>query len=206
MAVNGTAVATEMLGDALDRTVSARQQHAHEHGDPGIPSVELFLEHFDASFQETGQFGRGRRNAPFEVAGRADDAVKVGVKHQLAAEELPMKPPAARRSVREMNLQRLPVAGAENTDRAVDGPHRQFGRLTQRAATQQESDRDDIVLSSNHQPHAFVVDVDEPRQGLNRRADRGLLADQQGQRPESGAVAVFGEPQAEGLDPGFFRR
>ena len=55
---------------------------------------------------------------PFEVAGRADDAVEVGVKHQLAAEELPMKPPAARRSVREMNLQRPPVAGAEN-DRIV---------------------------------------------------------------------------------------
>src|ERR1700748_713915 len=102
MAVNGAAVATEMFGDALDRTVSDRQQHAHEHGAPAIPPGELFLEHLDASFQEAGQFGRGRRNAPFEVAGGADDAVKVGVKHQLAAEELPVKPPAARGAVREM--------------------------------------------------------------------------------------------------------
>src|SRR5215472_18206186 len=107
-AVNGAPVAAEMLGDALYRTVSARQQHANEQGDPGIPSVILRLEYLDAVFEESGELGRSARNAAVQIGCGTDDSVKVGVKQHVAAEELPVKAPAARRSVSEMNFKRPP--------------------------------------------------------------------------------------------------
>src|SRR5271168_1147697 len=126
MPVDGAPVARKMLGDAFDRTASARQQRADQFADLVIPLLGPDLDRVDVALH----IARHRRicgpERVVEVARGQSNRVELCMERDVTAKELPMVSAMAWRRVHEANFDGSPVAAEQEADDDVYSSDRQF--------------------------------------------------------------------------------
>jgi hypothetical protein len=199
--VHGAAVHTQVLGHHLDATQPARQQQHDQLPHPVRQASAARQRRRQQPLAVARHHRVGTGVGRVQVVGIADDAVELVAELHRRAEHPMVHCPAGRRRVAEAHQPRPPARAHEHLQHAAGNAHHQFGGLAQRSGPlgqQFGADRHQAAVLVHLHRHGLVVHMDVAHQGLQRAAQRRLVAHQQGQRSEVGQPPRFGQPQPEG--------